>query len=173
MLLENFKRSCYGGGNAATGNTPWCVDIAGNQSNYSTLNFTSNPTTANYYSTSGYGWYVNVGFGDTAEDKDDYKLAVDNIVDSNLALTFVSSSINYKSNAFRSVVTNYVNNSGSDLTVKEIGLIGKSYTTANETRRNVMIARKVLDTPVVVPAGASVSLTYSLELDWSESVSVS
>ena len=169
MLLENFRKCCYGGGNASL---PYCVDISGVASNYSTLNITSNPGLAGYYSTAGYGWYVNVGFGDTAVDKDDYKLADDNIVDSQL-LTYISGAVSLSSPSIRTVVTTYRNDSGSSVTVKELGLVGKSYNTASAANRNVMIARKVLDTPITVPNGVTMSFTYSIDLSFTENASAS
>lgn len=171
MLLENFRRACYGGGNGQTA-TPYCTDIAGNATNYSTLNITSNPGVAGYYSTTGYGWYVNVGYGDTAVDKDDYKLADDNIIDTQ-ALTYVGGAVSLTSPSIRTVVTTYRNDSGSPVVVKELGLIGKSYNSASATNRNVMIARKVLDTPVTVPNGVAMSFTYSIDLSFTENASAS
>lgn len=171
MLLENFRRSCYGGGNN-TAAMPYCVDIAGNASNYSTLSIASNPGTAGYYSTSGYGWYVNVGYGDTAVDKDDYKLADDNIIDTQ-ALTYIGGAVSLTTPSIRTVVTTYRNDSGATVVVKELGLVGKSFNSASATNRNVMIARKVLATPITVPNGVTMSFTYSIDLSFTENTSAS
>ena len=171
MLLENFRRSCYGGGSTAA-TMPYCVDIAGNSSNYSALSIVSNPSLAGYYSASGYGWYVNVGFGNTPVDKSDYKLADDNIMDTQL-LTYVTGAVSLASPTIRTVITTYRNDSGSAVVVKELGLVGKSYNTASQTNRNVMIARKVLDNPITVPNGATMSFTYSIDLNFTENASAS
>ena len=165
MLLENFRTACIGTSVQSKG-------MDGNFSNYSQLAITSNPATASYYSQAGYGWYVNVGYGDTAVDKDDYKLDDDNIIDTN-SLTFVTNAVNNTTPAIRCAITTYRNNTNADVVVKEVGLVGKCYNTANELRRNVLIARKVLATPITVPANGVMSFTYSIDMDYTENVSAS
>lgn len=118
-----------------------------------------------FFSNNLAGSYVDVGFGNTPEDKDDYKLAVSNAVDSPV-LTFVSNgfvaSVTYP--YIRNLTTTYANNSGSDVTITEVGYAQKAGT-ANSTAHNVLLTRTVLGTPIVVPNGKQVSITISLELE--------
>lgn len=52
------------------------------------------------------------------------------------------------------------NNSGSTITIKELGLVGNWFIGFNNT--NYLMARDVLSTPVVVPNGAQLTVTYAL-----------
>ena len=165
MLLENFRRCCcnissmrptYLNGTATT-ETPITANAANG---------------GNYWSTDR-GWYTHVGFGDTAVTKNDYKLANDNIMDNNL-LTQISCSVTNVSPTIRTTITVYKNNGSDDVVVKEMGLVGKTASNAaNAPQYNCMIARKVLDTPITVPAGATMAFTYAIDMDFGESVSAS
>lgn len=125
-------------------------------------NYSHNPST--YYTNTNSGVYVDIGFGDTPPTSNDYKLEDSNACDTP-TLTFISNGYpsNYTYPYIRNVTTTYVNNSGSDVTVKEIGLVQKG-STANNNEQNVLITRNVLDTPIVVPNGSQVSFTVSLEI---------
>lgn len=129
-------------------------------------NITANANNASaFFSTSFVGSYVDVGFGNTPEDKDDYKLAVSNAVDSPV-LTFISNGFVASATYpyIRNLTTTYANNSGSDITITEVGYAQKAGT-ANSTAHNVLLTRTVLDTPIVVPNGKQVAITISLELE--------
>jgi len=165
MLLENFRTACIG-------TTVQSKGMDGNFSNYSQLAITDTPAGAGYYTIAAKGWYVNIGYGDTAVDKGDYKLANDNIIDTN-SLTYVTGSVVNTTPSLRCAITTYRNDTASAVVVKELGLVGKCYSAANELRRNVLIARKVLETPITVPAGATMSFTYSIDLNFTENVSAS
>lgn len=118
-----------------------------------------------FFSTSFVGSYIDVGFGNTPEDKDDYKLAVSNAVDSPV-LTFISNGFVASATYpyIRNLTTTYANNSGSDITITEVGYAQKGGT-ANSTAHNVLLTRTVLDTPIIVPNGKQVAITISLELE--------
>lgn len=162
MLLDNFQRACQ---NTAGMNF--------NGALLNNINIVGNPTNAAYYSVSSYGWYCDVGFGDTAVAHDDYKLADSNAIgESAGALTYVTGQTLITYPSIRMCITTYKNNGSSDVVVKELGLVGKtSNSAANDKSRNHLIARKVLDTPITVPAGATMAFTYSIDMDFSESVS--
>lgn len=123
-----------------------------------------NHNTSSYYANATAGSYVDVGFGNTPPTSDDYKLEDSNACDTP-TLTFISNgypSINTYPYV-RNVTTTYANNSGSDVTIKEIGLVSKSGT-ANSKQNNMLITRTVLDTPIVVPNGSQIAVTVSLEI---------
>jgi len=54
----------------------------------------------------------------------------------------------------------FINRTGNTITVAEIGIIMYTIDTSN-TRRRVLIARDVLDTPVEVPGYGSICVTYT------------
>lgn len=164
MLLDNFQRACQ--------------NIAGMNFNGALANNISialRVTDATHYTTTSYGWYCDVGFGDTAVAHDDYVLADSNAVGSSAgALTFMAGqTLNVYPN-IRMCISTYKNNGSDDVVVKELGLVGKtSGNTANNKALNHLIARKVLDTPIVVPAGATMAFTYAIDMDFGENVSAS
>lgn len=120
---------------------------------------------SSFFSNNTAGSYIDVGFGNTPEDKDDYKLAVSNAVDSPV-LTFISNGFVASATYpyIRNLTTTYANNSGSDITITEVGYAQKA-NTANSTAHNVLLTRTVLDTPIIVPNGKQVAITISLELE--------
>lgn len=117
-----------------------------------------------YYSNNASGSYVDVGFGNTPESQSDNKLAISNAVDSP-ALTFISNGFvaNGTYPYLRNLTTTYVNNSGNDVTITEIGYVQKGGQ-ANNAGYNALMSREVLDTPILVPSGQQVSITISFEL---------
>lgn len=159
MLLENFHKACQG-------------NIAGvgiNGASSSNLNITSYPTNGSWYEAASYGRYVDVGFGETAVTKDDYKLDDSNVID-NRYLTWLSTVTTNASPAISSVVTVYRNDGNSDIQVRELGLIMKNMNAASRPANNILLARKVLDTPITVHVGETMAFTYSIELDFGENV---
>lgn len=162
MLLENFHKACQG-------------NISGVNFNGATngsISITSYPTNGAWYENNVNGRYVDVGFGNTAVSKDDYKLANSNTID-NRMLTWLASQAVNASPAISTVIATYRNDTATDITVTEIGLVLKNSTSVSNPVNNFLIARKVLDTPIVVPSGVTMAFTYSIELDFSESVSAS
>jgi hypothetical protein len=120
---------------------------------------------AAFFSNSLAGSYIDVGFGNTPEDKDDYILAESNAVDSPV-LTFVSNGFVASATYpyIRNLTTTYANNSESDVTITEVGYAQKSGT-ANSKAHNVLLTRTVLGKPIVVPKGKQVAITISLSLE--------
>jgi len=60
------------------------------------------------------------------------------------------------------VIRVFTNNSGSSITVKEIGLYAKVKMGGSETRG--MLARDVLSSPITVPSGSSLTVRYIVSL---------
>lgn len=159
MLNENFLK--WSTSNIAVTN------MNGTSSTTSQIggNIISNVNNVNsYYSNATAGSYVDVGFGNTPETQSDYKLAISNAVDTP-TLTFISNGFVAQGTYpyMRNLTTTYVNNSGNDVTITEIGYVQKT-NTANAPTGNALLSREVLDTPILVPNGQQVSITISFEL---------
>lgn len=122
-----------------------------------------------YYVPSGNGLIIFLGTGDTAEKEGDYCLA------SPVKLTPTSAACLQDANGKTVVQRSFTNGTGADVTVKEIGLYlfgSKSgfYTAgSNPDNSLVMIARKVLETPVTIANGDTTPFQYTL--DFSQIVS--
>lgn len=106
-----------------------------------------------------------VGTGTTAPTTDDYCL------DSAIELAVASASCEVNTTGTSIVTTRtFSNNTGSDVTITEVGLYlvreVKDLTDTTEAARAypLMIARQVLSTPVVIPAGISETFNYKLDI---------
>ena len=163
MLLDNFYRACQGTtGRNFTGSIQYSVNI------------TSSPTTANYYTVTGTGWYCDVGFDDTPVTHDDYVLGDSNAVGASAGtLTYLSGVTLNTYPSLRTCISVFKNDGDTDVVVKELGMVDhQNNTNPNNSVMNYLIARKVLDTPITVPAGATMAFTYSIDMDFSESTGV-
>lgn len=103
------------------------------------------------------GFTLFVGEGATPETSEDYKL------DSPLVLTVTSASCIQNSQGTVTVARTFQNNTQNEVTVKEKGLYIFSYYN-NQNSYAVMIGRKVLDTPVTIPIGASYTFTTTIDM---------
>lgn len=101
---------------------------------------------------------VIVGTGDTAVTALDYCL--DNDVTSQLSnySSVLSPSYGDTNDLFTYTVSGE-NATGSDITIKEVG-ITKQYNSAVTTYSEFLVAREVLDTPIVIHDGEAFSFTY-------------
>lgn len=158
MLTKNFRLLCNNGASKA---------FDGSSTNYTISNY---PTAAAYYTSNGQGWYCDVGFDDTPESVNDYKLGDSNSYDTP-TLTFVSGTTLNAEPAIRTTITIYKNETANDVVVKELGMIVKTANNVSTPSKNVLFARKVLSSPITVPAGATMAFTFELDQDLSESVS--
>jgi hypothetical protein len=61
------------------------------------------------------------------------------------------------------ITRTFTNNSGSTITVKEVGLLAKKVDTS-ATARSFLIARDVLPSPVDVPDGATLTIRYVVKI---------
>lgn len=111
------------------------------------------------------GACVVVGFGDTAEAPDDYGLADGNYNNVRLAVA------NYGKNSYVagdiiSIYAGYTNNTGSNVTVKEVGIIGNPTGNSQASGGNnvCLLFRKVLETPVTIAPGETYIFSYRVKL---------
>jgi len=105
----------------------------------------------------GYG--IVIGSGDAPVNIDDYNL------DTKIPHGDESGKMHYNATTVESpaktnngytfrVIRTFTNNSGGDITIKEIGLIAK------HRMNNYLIARDVLSSPVTVPNGTTLTVRY-------------
>ncbi len=108
------------------------------------------------------GFVLFVGDGTTEPTETDYQLA--NAVELDVA----SASCVHNANGKTYVARTFTNNTGSDVTIKELGcyLFAASVPPTTEPLSQfpiVMIGRTVLDTPVTIANGDSQTFTYVIE----------
>jgi hypothetical protein len=154
MLLSNFSAACRDTGG---------IKADGKAGHYTLANY---PAQGSYYTYTSGGWYVDVGFGDTAVDVDDYKLDDSNSMDNNNLLTFVTTVLYTGSPYVKWVSSYYKNETNSAVTVKEIGMFVKQngVSTGSGKQYNFMIARKILDTPITLQPGEVKSFSYGIDI---------
>ena len=151
MLLDNFSIHANGGA------------TKGFDASSTGINATFDQTRLYaYYNTATRGTYIDIGFGNTAAQKSDYKLEDSNIIDESLAITHLSGGILTNTPYIRTVYSVYQNNTNDTYTIKEIGLCVKG-AFANSLLRNAIIARTVLSEPIVMNPGDTYTFTYSIE----------
>ena len=125
-------------------------------------NITTLYANSSYYTNNLQGRYVDIGFGDTPETSTDYKLADSNAVDSP-TLTWVVSSEARVYPSLRVVSSTYRNDTGSDVIVKEVGMVTHG-SGVSDNSYNALLTRTVLDTPIIVAAGETKTFTISLDV---------
>ena len=117
------------------------------------------------YSTSiGVVW-VEVGFGNTAETPNDYCMDEENYYSNKLTVT-ASGVASHSDREFFSIYAIFRNDGNEDVVVKEVGVEGnptKGYN-AGYHASNVLLMRKVLDTPLTIAPGESYSFNYRLRI---------
>ena len=112
----------------------------------------------------GYGW-IELGFGDTAEDYDNYNLADSNY--SNAKLTGLTMSAVSKGNKeLFNVIGSFRNNTANNVVVKEIGWICSPHNAGSGAALAYLglLTRKVLDTPITMAPGDTYSFNYIIRL---------
>ena len=115
--------------------------------------------------------WIDVGFGDTAESADDYKLDVPNVtaqlVPLASSLTCVSQSSETKnSEDIFACSAVFKNETEEDLVVKEIGLCsGNMQSSLSSFSDCVLLFRTVLSAPVTIAAGESYTFTLHVKLN--------
>lgn len=155
MLTRNFSMAC---------NTQGWYSFDGTLSTggYAQI-ITANPVVANvYYNNGASGYYVDVGFDDTAPTVNDYKLGDSNAIDTD-KLTWVSSASVNTVPYIRMVSSTYRNDGSDAVVVKEIGIVSKT-SAANMKSRNGLLTHSVLSTPVTIAPGETYTFTISLEI---------
>lgn len=106
---------------------------------------------------------LDVGFGDTAESPNDYKLADGN--QQNAKLTRIAMGKNsYTTGDILSIYANFKNNGNANVVVKEIGYYANPcnqvrYTSNSNT---CLLFRKVLENPVTIAPGETYAFSYNV-----------
>jgi len=62
------------------------------------------------------------------------------------------------------VTRTFTNNSGASITVSEVGLVAWSGPKSNETNQFYLIIHDLLPTPITVPNGSSLSISYEIQV---------
>lgn len=185
MLTNNFKKIlfkhifgfsqiCYSGSAPENDNYysdhPTLISISGSNcpidmgSNSGTLRNVWN-TTVNSLSTlattptDGLG-YIVLGSGTTEPTPEDYCL--ESQITTNLSCDSVSVSRN---TTVKTYTATFSNSGTSGITVTEIGYVSRiiyTYSNWNHIYDNFLMDRTVLETPIIIPAGESRTVTYEL-----------
>ena len=102
-----------------------------------------------------------VGTNDTPATKDDYTLDVITTL-SSAQITSLVRSINGDNQAI-TISRTFTNTSDESITIKEVGLV-KSVSTSSSASVNLLFAREVLPTPLVVPSGANFTVSMVVKV---------
>lgn len=117
-----------------------------------------NPST--YYGTATYG--VFFGSGTTPPTINDY--CMESVIATELTIAKPSAvSLNETDDYWEMSVT-YGISTSSGKTISEVGLFA-AYNKTTDLSKSVMIDRTVLETPIVIPAGQSKQVTYTIRLN--------
>ena len=108
-------------------------------------------------------FHVIAGAGDAAVTEEDYDMADISIL-ANDKLRPIQQTATYAQSNGAVVTTSYRNDSAAPITVKEIGLAYKNDGRAYSKASNILIARKVLDSPVTIQPGETYVFTYNFKI---------
>lgn len=110
--------------------------------------------------TQAMGLCICVGTGTTAPTKSDITL---NTPISVSDISCSSSQNTYSSNNTRIITSILVNNTASDITITETGLLMDMYINSYYSYK-ILLDRTVLENPITIPAGESRTLMYELDV---------
>ena len=166
MILNNFKKTLIGSILSVTstamgsGSNPTdTVFVDGTVDNITQSNYWSNYQLGfNKISTTPESMYshIGVGSGNTAPTADDY-----NLENELTSLTCTSASMSNTSEMSKQFTATFSNQTGEDVTVKEVGWFVSSYYSTTKTK---LFERTVLDTPVTIPNGESRAFTVEISM---------
>ena len=97
--------------------------------------------------------YLAIGTGTGTVSDDDYRL-----FESTSVCTCVSASSNTSANFNKIYTATFQNNTSADITITETGMVAKLY--LYNDFFEVLLDHTLLDTPVIIPAGESRTITY-------------
>lgn len=103
---------------------------------------------------------VILGDGDTPPTSDDYRLA-GNIVKGFSYNKTLGSVVSGTAVTVKAVYT-ITNGNSTEITIKEIGLLGAATSTPSSSSSKILLDRTVLDTPVTIPAGGIGQVEYTI-----------
>ena len=109
-------------------------------------------------SLSNYGGVI-LGDGDTPPTSDDYKLAGNIVTGFNYSKTLTQ--VVSETAVTAKAVYTITNANSTEITIKEIGLIGNADNSASSSKI-FLLDRTVLDTPVTIPAGGIGQVEYTI-----------
>ena len=158
MLNENFQAGFNGSSTTAkymNGN------LTGSDLLLRQLYYTSGPS---HYGGTGYGtFHVMIGAGDTAPTRSEYDLADASIMADNKMKSLMQTA-SWQKTTGAVVTTQWQNNSNEPITVKEVALGYKNLSQAYSKGANIMVARKVLTTPVTIQPSEIYAFSYSISI---------
>ena len=107
---------------------------------------------------------VILGDGDTPPTPDDYRLAGEIITDFTYSgsLTHVVSDTAITAKAIYTIT----NTSDTEITIKEVGLMGANFASQLTGAQRFLLERTVLDTPVTIPAGGVGQVEYTVTFNY-------
>lgn len=157
MLLSNFNTGFENTTNAAT-------RMDGTVTSYISLNQLSSYNSNGHYGATGTSCYcIVIGAGDTPVTKEDYDLADASIM-ANDKMKSMTQNATYSKVSGAAITCQWLNNSSDPITIKEIGLSFKTGGGAYNKSGNILVARKVLTTPLTVQPGETYAFTYNIKV---------
>ena len=112
-----------------------------------------------YFSTYGFC----LGRGSTPATKEDYKL--EDMITSGLSRIAFSTATNWYDDGAEKIWSYTMQNtSDADITICEIGKIGRFY--SGGKNYHVLVDRTVLNTPITIPAGETKVLSHSIRINY-------
>ena len=158
MLLRNFQDGL------GSTNDNMAKNMAGTNAGTIYLgNLAYSQANIHYGGTYSGGPHVVIGAGDIAPTKEDYDLADSSIMASDKMKSLTQTAT--WSRVDGTIVTvQWMNNSSSAITIKEMGLALKTSNSAYTKSANVLLARKVLDTPITVQPNEVYAFTYGIKV---------
>ena len=161
MLLSSFQNSMRA--NMYMSNAVKSMSGVGNSSSVAIVNRIGYNDSACYGNTNSGCSCVVIGAGDTPVDFDDYDLADSSIMASD-KMKSLSRSATWNKNSGAISTEIWVNASNEPITVKEIGLTYKFNNGAYNKSCHILLARKVLSTPVTIQPGETYAFSYGVKI---------
>lgn len=118
---------------------------------------------SHYGGTGNGGYHVMIGAGDTAPIRSEYDLADASIMADNKMKSLMQTA-SWQKTTGAVATTQWQNNSNEPITVKEVALGFKNLSSAYNKGANIMMARKVLTTPVTIQPGEIYAFSYSISI---------
>lgn len=112
---------------------------------------------------------ICLGDGTTAVTYDDYQLS-GNVIENKLVKISSNKTYNFQTHKWKmTMVASYSNTGDADITISEWGLWrnNSSYSTtafSNSSSTCCLVFREVLDEPIVIAAGTTATLSFSIEI---------
>lgn len=159
MLNENFQSGFY----YQTGQMATRMDGT-TKDNYVRMYLMYNTVSSCHYGGTGSnGFHVMIGGGDTAPTRDEYDMADASIMANNKMKSLIQSSTWARETGVV-ITTQWQNASNEPIIVKEVALAEKVTSATYSKAANIMIARKVLSTPITVQPEEVYAFSYGISI---------